>query len=109
MTGWLAVDLQAALRSASVSPWARQSGQSLRCDGGGQAHQHAALVAPHQAGVADNIRSEDRRQFALLTGHGKFPRLLHQIVEGPNRPVPTLWVLRCARHGRAPDGRRRRE
>jgi hypothetical protein len=28
----------------------------------------AALVAPHQAGVADDVRSNDRRQFALLTG-----------------------------------------
>ena len=36
-----------------------------------QARQRAALVAPHQAGVADNVRGEDRRQFALLTGHGK--------------------------------------
>jgi class 3 adenylate cyclase len=35
-----------------------------------QARQRAALVAPHQAGVADNVRSEDRRQFALLTGDG---------------------------------------
>jgi hypothetical protein len=30
----------------------------------------AALVAPHQAGVADNVSGQDRRQFALLTGHG---------------------------------------
>jgi hypothetical protein len=32
-----------------------------------QARQGAALVAPHQAGVADNVGSNDRRQFALLT------------------------------------------
>ena len=31
-----------------------------------QARQRAALVPPHQAGVADNVGSEDRRQFALL-------------------------------------------
>ena len=41
-----------------------------------QARQRAALVAPHQAGVADNVRGEDRRQFALLTGHGNFPGFL---------------------------------
>jgi hypothetical protein len=28
-----------------------------------------ALVAPHQARVADNVSGQDRRQFALLTGH----------------------------------------
>ena len=33
-----------------------------------QARQRAALVPPHQAGVADNVCSEDRCQFALLTG-----------------------------------------
>ena len=27
----------------------------------------------HQAGVADNVRSEDRRQFALLTGQRHLP------------------------------------
>jgi hypothetical protein len=27
-----------------------------------------ALIAPHQAGVADNVCSEDRCQFSLLTG-----------------------------------------
>ena len=35
-----------------------------------QARSVATLVAPHQAGVADNVCSEDRRQSALLTGHG---------------------------------------
>jgi hypothetical protein len=44
--------------------------------------QRAALVAPHQAGVADNVCGQDRRQFALLTGHGNFPRPLQRIVEG---------------------------
>jgi hypothetical protein len=28
-------------------------------------------MALHQAGVADNVGTKDRRQFALLTGHGK--------------------------------------
>jgi hypothetical protein len=32
-----------------------------------QARQRPALVTPHQAGVADNVRGGDRRQFALLT------------------------------------------
>ena len=32
-----------------------------------QARQRAALVTPHQAGVADNVCSNDCRQFALLT------------------------------------------
>jgi hypothetical protein len=40
-----------------------------------QARQRSALVAPHQAGVADNIGSEDRRQSSLLTGHENFPVL----------------------------------
>jgi hypothetical protein len=35
---------------------------------------------PHQAGVADNLGGKDRRQFALLTGHGNFPRLCFRIV-----------------------------
>jgi hypothetical protein len=30
-------------------------------------------MALHQAGLADNVGSEDRRQFALLTGHGNCP------------------------------------
>ena len=47
-----------------------------------KARQRAALVAPHQAGVADNVCGQDRRQFALLTGHGSFPRSLQRIVEG---------------------------
>jgi hypothetical protein len=39
-----------------------------------------SLVASHQAGVADNIRSEDHRQFALLRGEWNFPALLRGIV-----------------------------
>src|SRR5262245_59055020 len=35
-----------------------------------QSRQRATLVAPHQARVADNVGGQDRRQFALLTGHG---------------------------------------
>ena len=48
--------------------------------------QRAALVAPHQAGVADNICSKDRRQFALLTGQWNFPAFLQRIAEGPVLP-----------------------
>ena len=33
----------------------------------------------HQAGIADNVCSDDRRQFALLTGHGNFPAFLQRI------------------------------
>ena len=47
-----------------------------------QARQRAALVAPHQAGVADNVCGQDRRQFALLTGQWNFPALLQRIVDG---------------------------
>ena len=49
----------------------------------GQARQRAALVAPHQAGAADNVCSKDRRQFSLLTGQWNFPALLGRIVKGP--------------------------
>jgi hypothetical protein len=42
------------------------------------ARQRAALVAPHQAGVADNVGSEDRRQFALLAGQWNFPALVQR-------------------------------
>ena len=34
-----------------------------------QACQRPALVTPHQAGVADDVGSNDCRQSALLTGH----------------------------------------
>jgi hypothetical protein len=49
------------------------------------ARQRAALVTPHQAGVADNVGSEDRRQFSLLTGQWNFPAFSQRIVEGPER------------------------
>ena len=29
--------------------------------------ERAALIAPHRAGVADNVSSQDSRQFALLS------------------------------------------
>jgi len=35
-----------------------------------------------QAGIADNVCSEDRRQFALLTGHGKFPCCCRPMLSG---------------------------
>jgi hypothetical protein len=35
-------------------------------------------------GLADNICGQNRRQFALLTGHWNFPALLQRIVEGLN-------------------------
>ena len=38
-----------------------------------QSRDGAALVAPHQAGVADNVGRQDPRQFALLTGQWNFP------------------------------------
>jgi hypothetical protein len=46
-----------------------------------------ALVAPHQAGVADNVSSEDRRQFSLLTGKWNLPALLQRIARGLDRHV----------------------
>jgi len=33
----------------------------------------AAVVAAHQAGVVDNLCSDDCRQFELLTGYGRYP------------------------------------
>jgi hypothetical protein len=44
------------------------------------------LSSPHQAGVDDIICSEDRRQFALLTGQWNFPAFLRRIVEGLRLP-----------------------
>jgi hypothetical protein len=41
-----------------------------------RARQRAALVAPHQAGVANNVGGQVRRQFALLTGQWNFPAFL---------------------------------
>ena len=46
-----------------------------------QSRQRSALVAPHEAGVADNISSENCHQFALVMDHGNFPRSL-RILEG---------------------------
>jgi hypothetical protein len=43
-----------------------------------QARQRATFVAPHQAGVADNVCSEDRRQFSLLTGQWNLAAFLHR-------------------------------
>jgi hypothetical protein len=37
-----------------------------------QSRQCSALVAPHEAGVADNIGSENCHQFALVMDHGNF-------------------------------------
>jgi hypothetical protein len=50
-----------------------------------QPRQRAALVAPHQAGVADNVSGQDRRQFALLTGQWNFSTYLQRIVEDAER------------------------
>jgi hypothetical protein len=33
-----------------------------------KARQRPAFVLSHEAGVADNVGGDDRRQFALLTG-----------------------------------------
>jgi len=38
-----------------------------------EARQRPALVTPHQAGVADNVRSNDGRQFTLLTRQRHLP------------------------------------
>ena len=35
--------------------------------------------------IADNVGGQDRRQFALLTGHGNIPRLLHRTVSRSER------------------------
>jgi hypothetical protein len=49
------------------------------------------MIWPDPTGVqfpqsADNVAGQDRRQIALLTGHGNCPRSLQRIVEGPERP-----------------------
>ena len=41
-----------------------------------QSRQCSTLVAPHEAGVADDVGSENRHQFALVMDHGNFPRSL---------------------------------
>jgi hypothetical protein len=43
------------------------------------------LVTPHQAGVADNIGSDDCRQFALLTGHGNCLVFMKGMQKTPGR------------------------
>ena len=40
----------------------------------GRAHPNSQCLRPTQAGVADNVGGQDRRQFALLTGHGTLPQ-----------------------------------
>jgi hypothetical protein len=45
------------------------------------AASHRFPMALHQAGVADNVGGQDRRQFALLTGHGTLPVFLQWMVE----------------------------
>jgi hypothetical protein len=47
-----------------------------------QSRQRSALVALHQAEVANDISCKNCRQFALLTHHGSVPRCLRRIMEG---------------------------
>ena len=55
-----------------------------------QARQRPALVTPHQAGVADNVCSNDCRQFALLSRQRHSPWIATESVgvlcEPGNRP-----------------------
>ena len=57
-----------------------------------QSRNSTTLIPANQAGIADNVGGDDRRQFALLTSHGNFPRLLQWIVEGPGLPGKHLGV-----------------
>ena len=57
-----------------------------------QARQRAALVAAHQAGVADNVCGEDRCQFAELQGPEELPRIAAE---------DRRWPLRGNRAGEA--------
>ena len=43
-------------------------------------------VPAHQAGVADNVCGKDRRQFALLTGHGSVPPIFTKHRRRPGLP-----------------------
>src|SRR5262249_14750508 len=43
------------------------------------------VAAPQQAAVADHVGGQDRRQLALLMGHGKSPRSRHRSVGGSIR------------------------
>ena len=54
--------------AAAAAP--QDQAATIRDEMAAKARQRAALVAPHQAGVADNVCGQDRRQFALLTGQG---------------------------------------
>ena len=62
----------------------------------GRADPNSQCLRPTQAGVADNVCSEDRRQFALLTDHGKFPRFWHGIAAGFG-PLGNSVVVRSSR------------
>src|SRR5712664_3008045 len=66
--------------------------------------QGATPVTSHRAGVATNVGGQDRRQFALLTGHGRFPRCLQRIVESTelqdNREVRAKSILHRLLGGR---------
>jgi hypothetical protein len=47
--------------------------------------------------LADNVCGQDRRQFALLTGHGTSPHLLQRIVRRRGAPGPSsAWLCRAA-------------
>jgi hypothetical protein len=59
------------------------------------AARRGSLPPLSQAGVADNVCSNDGRQFALLTGHGDCPDVVHQIVGGFG-PVDNEMVERGA-------------
>jgi hypothetical protein len=53
------------------------AGIAKACEAAGEVaaaadYSEQALIAPHQARVADNVGSEDRCQFALLTGQWNF-------------------------------------
>src|SRR5215831_6048040 len=64
-------------RGAIVRSWKgllRSDNRFLQTDWPKCRHR-PALVTPHQAGVADNVCSNDCRQFPLLTGHGSCPIL----------------------------------
>ena len=43
----------------------------------GRAHPNSQCLRPTQAGVADNVGGQDRRQFALLTGQWSFLDVSH--------------------------------
>jgi hypothetical protein len=57
------------------------------------ARQRSLTFASHTfvAEVADHVCSDHCRQFALLAGHGNFPRFTQQIVEGSPLPGNHVW------------------